>query len=62
SENRDPRGRHYYWIAGEVLKGGDLEGTDAANVYAGFVSITPIHLDLTNYRALEPLGKWEWSI
>jgi 5'-nucleotidase len=45
-----------------VLKGNELEGTDAAKVHAGFVSITPIHLDLTNYRALEPLQKWEWSI
>jgi 5'-nucleotidase len=61
-EHRDPRGRRYYWIGGEVLKGNELEGTDAAKVHAGFVSITPIHLDLTNYRALEPLQKWEWSI
>jgi len=61
-ENHDPRGRPYYWIGGEVLKGDDLEGTDAALVAAGFVSITPIHLDLTNYKAIEPLQKWEWSI
>ena len=61
-ENRDPRGRRYYWIGGEVLKGDDLAGTDAADVHTGFVSITPIHLDLTNYKALEPLRQWEWSI
>ena len=61
-ENHDPRGRRYYWIAGEVLKGDELAGTDATEVQNGFVSITPIHLDLTNYRALEPLKQWEWSI
>ncbi len=61
-ENRDPRGRRYYWIGGEVLPGDYLAGTDAADVHAGFVSITPIHLDLTNYKALEPLQQWEWSI
>ncbi len=60
-ENLDPRGRHYYWIGGEVLQGEDIEGTDVALVRAGFVSITPIHLDLTNYRALKPLESWEWS-
>ncbi len=61
-ENKDPRGRRYFWIGGEVLKGDDLAGTDAADVKDGFVSITPIHLDLTNHRALEPLRQWEWSI
>ncbi|MBN2808370.1 MAG: 5'/3'-nucleotidase SurE [Deltaproteobacteria bacterium] len=60
-ENVDPRGRHYYWIGGEVLPGEDLDGTDAALVRSGFVSITPIQLDLTNHRALELLGNWEWS-
>jgi 5'-nucleotidase len=60
-ENVDPRGRHYYWIGGEVIQGEDVEGTDATLVRAGFVSITPIHLDLTNYRAFAPLENWEWS-
>ncbi|MEA3332697.1 MAG: 5'/3'-nucleotidase SurE [Pseudomonadota bacterium] len=60
-ENVDPRGRHYYWIGGEVIQGEDVEGTDATLVRAGFVSITPIHLDLTNCRALAPLENWEWS-
>ncbi len=62
-ENHDPRGRPYYWIAGEVMPADDdPEGSDAALVAAGFVSITPIHLDLTNYKAIAPLRQWEWSI
>lgn len=60
-ENVDPRGRHYYWIGGEVLPGENIEGSDATLVRDGFVSITPIQLDLTNYRALELLENWEWS-
>ncbi len=60
-ENVDPRGRHYYWIGGEVMPGEELEGTDATLVSNGFVSITPIQLDLTNHRALESLKNWEWS-
>ncbi len=60
-ENADPRGRHYYWIGGEVMPGEDIKGSDATLVRDGFVSITPIQLDLTNYGALELLGNWEWS-
>lgn len=49
---KDPMGRDYYWIAGypEWEKG---EGTDHAAVTSGFASITPLHLDLTDYRGLE---------
>ena len=60
-ENVDPRGQHYYWIGGEVLPGEELEGSDATLVRKGFVSITPIQLDLTNHRAMERLANWEWS-
>jgi len=60
-ENVDPRGRHYYWIGGEVLPGPAAVDTDAALVRRGFVSITPIHLDLTNHRALAALAEWEWE-
>jgi 5'-nucleotidase len=58
-ENVDPRGRHYYWIGGEVLPDTAAAGTDSAAVRAGFVSLTPVHLDLTNYRVMEPLKSWE---
>ena len=57
-EKVDPRGRKYYWIAGDPLDFVDAEGTDFAAVQSGRVSITPLHLDLTNYesfRALEAL-------
>lgn len=43
----DPRGRPYYWIGGEVPTGVADEGTDFGALAAGFVSITPLQLDLT---------------
>ena len=58
-ENVDPRGRHYYWIGGEVLPDTAAEGTDSAAVRAGYVSLTPVHLDLTNYRVIDELQSWE---
>lgn len=51
-EKRDPRGRKYYWIAG-TPEWKEEEGTDFAAVDAGKVSVTPLHLDLTDYRGLE---------
>ena len=44
----DPRGRPYYWIGGESPTGVDEPGTDYGALSAGFVSITPIQLDLTS--------------
>lgn len=54
-EKLDPRGRKYYWIAGapEWEQG---EGTDYVALSKGLVSITPLHLDLTDNRGLETYG------
>jgi 5'-nucleotidase len=57
-EKIDPRGRKYYWIGGGELGFQDVEGTDFHAVQAGLVSITPLHLDLTNYRSFDALSNW----
>ena len=54
-EKVDPRGRKYYWIGGEEVAGIDEEGTDFHAVAAGLISVTPIHLDLTNYKSFDAL-------
>jgi 5'-nucleotidase len=47
-ERRDPRGRPYYWIAGDSLSSGE-EGTDVhAVVQNGHISVTPLSLDSTS--------------
>jgi 5'-nucleotidase len=56
----DPRGRPYYWIGGEAPTGVDEPGTDFGALKAGYVSITPLQLDLTNYKSMDVLGKWEF--
>ena len=48
----DPRGKPYYWIGGEAPIGVEEPGTDYGSLAAGYVSITPIQLDLTS-RALK---------
>lgn len=54
-EKRDPRGKRYYWIGG-VPEWENEEGTDHAAVTGGFVSVTPLHLDLTDYAGLDRGG------
>jgi 5'/3'-nucleotidase len=54
-EKVDPRGKKYYWIGGDQLGFVDAEGTDFSAVERGLISITPLHLDLTNYASLDTL-------
>ncbi len=56
----DPRGRPYYWIGGQAPTGVAEEGTDFGALAEGYVSITPLQLDLTNYKAMDALKKWRW--
>jgi 5'-nucleotidase len=56
----DPRGQPYYWIGGEAPTGVDEPGTDFGALQAGYVSITPLKLDLTAREMLEPLRKLRW--
>ncbi len=48
----DPRGKPYYWIGGDVPTGVEEPGTDYGALSAGYVSITPIQLDLTSQEML----------
>jgi len=54
-ENVDPRGKKYYWIGGNDLDFVDAEGTDFSAIQRGLISVTPLHLDLTNYASLSAL-------
>jgi 5'-nucleotidase len=56
----DPHGKPYYWIGGESPTGVEEEGTDFGALKAGYVSITPLQLDLTHYKAMDVLKKWKF--
>ena len=55
---QDPRGREWWWIgaAGEEQDAGP--GTDFHAVRRGYIAISPIHVDLTRYQALEQVASW----
>lgn len=57
----DPRGRNYYWIGTIDVDFHDKEGTDYHAVSRSHISITPLHLDLTNYRSFAALQGWDLS-
>jgi len=58
-EKMDPRGRKYYWIGGDEAVHEDIPGSDCNAVFDdSLVSVTPIHLDLTNDPRLQDLRNW----
>jgi 5'-nucleotidase len=57
----DPRNRPYYWIGGDSPTGVVEDGTDYGAVSGGYVSITPLQLDLTDYHTLTNLDSINWN-
>lgn len=58
-EKVDPRGKKYYWIGGNILRWEGGEDTDFKAITDNFISITPVHLDLTNYASFKELHNWK---
>jgi 5'-nucleotidase len=56
----DPRGKPYYWIGGDYPTAIPDEGTDYGALSRGYISVTPLGLDLTQYQALDMLKEMEW--
>ena len=54
----DPRGRPIYWVGPAGAEQDAGPGTDFHAVRNGFVSVTPLQVDLTRHQALEPLAAW----
>lgn len=54
----DPRGRRIYWIGQPGPEEDAGPGTDFHAVNSGYVSITPLHLDLTHYKVFDQLSGW----
>ncbi len=57
-ERQDPRGRTYYWLAGELVDVEDSGDTDVAAIKDCKISVTPIQHDLTNFNYLDNLKDW----
>ena len=58
----DPSGREYFWIGGGVSEWSGAPDSDFRAVEEGMVSVTPLHLDLTNYRLMEEIRGWDLKV
>ena len=57
-KRHDPLGRPYYWLGGKIHDKEAAPGTDVKAVGEGYISVTPIHLDLTAHAFLRDLRAW----
>lgn len=55
---RDPWGREIYWIGGGSMAWTGPEDSDFRAIQEGYISVTPLHLDLTNFDILAQSGEW----
>lgn len=58
-ERQDPYGHPYYWLGGSLPEDGDDIETDVGAVKHGYVSVTPITLDMTHHAFLTQLRTWQ---
>lgn len=57
SERVDPKGRPYFWLGGERNNDSDNPESDIAMLEAGYITVTPITLDLTDYKTMEKVRR-----
>jgi 5'-nucleotidase len=58
----DPNGKEYFWIGGGGVQWTGDEDTDFHAVEEGYISVTPLHLDLTNYGLLADVASWDLDL
>ncbi len=58
----DPNGRDYYWLAGKMNVSDDSIEYDVCAVKENYISITPLHYDLTDYKTYENIKDWKLKI
>jgi len=57
-ERKDPRGNTYYWLAGDIVKTENGSTTDIYAVENNYVSVTPMHFELTKNSYIDTINSW----
>ena len=58
-EKMDPRSKKYFWIGEQSPTWEKEKDSDFSAIKRGYVSITPLHLDMTDYKTIEQIKKWK---
>lgn len=58
----DPRGRTYFWIASDAARRPGLEDSDVGALAARYVTVTPLHFNLTDPPRLAEMLSWSWEM
>ena len=61
-ERHDPRQRKYYWLTGEKKQSSTDKNIDDRALQDNYISITPVHYDLTHYPSIETLNSWNINL
>mgnify|MGYP001402938011 CR=1 FL=1 len=59
-KREDPRKRIYYWLTGEIIKSDAKEDADIETIRKNYISITPIHCDMTDFDFMDELKQWRF--
>lgn len=59
---KDPNGREYFWIGGGESRWWGRPDSDFRAIHDGYISVTPLHLDLTNFKLLEEIAGWDLTL
>lgn len=57
----DPRGRTYFWIASDVTCPPALDDCDVLDLANRYITVTPLHFNLTDPQRLHAMKHWQWS-
>ena len=60
-ERKDPRGRSYFWNSSVFTLGDVEEDTDVSALRNGYITVTPLHFDLTHYPMLREWKQRQWN-
>jgi 5'-nucleotidase len=58
----DPHGREYYWMSGEAVNENNESDCDINLVAENYITITPVHFELTRFDYIERLSKWRFEL
>ncbi len=58
----DPYGRDYYWLTGKFYSEDTAPDTDIYALAQGYVSVCPVHIDITSHSALQMISNWKFEL